>query len=194
MYMDAYKTGEGDLGALMLTADKYGTVDVKSNIHPLILPPPEWVRTGDILFCFSFEIISYNRWVLFHEPASQNAPAPRASMAPKTPRATQRVQLPAQLPPKSCAGGLFIELFRYFLVKHQWEPVFHFLCSSWVFPPSWWTKGGCDRLQLQRQVGKQTKRYPLDVVSSHRNSAHSDRPLPSWWHWQDDLKFMFSWV
>lgn len=131
-----------------LNADRrqmYGTLGVKSNVHTVHSAPlpnpasPESVRTGDILFCISFEIISYNRWVLFSEPASQSAIAPRALMAPKTPRATELAvwsnsQLSAQW--KAGASVLFIHLLCYFLaglVKHQLEPVFLFLCFSCVF-------------------------------------------------------------
>lgn len=73
----------------------YGTLGVKSNIHTVHSASspnpasPESVPTGDILFSISFEIISYNRWVLFREPASQSAIAPRALMAAKTPRASE---------------------------------------------------------------------------------------------------------
>lgn len=45
---------------------------------------PESLQTGDILCCIWFEIISYNRWVLFPEPASQPRTAPRALVAAKT--------------------------------------------------------------------------------------------------------------
>lgn len=55
----------------------------------------------------------------------------------KSYRANGAVQLPAQRPPKSRGWGifhLFISLFFFTpLVKHQLEPVFHFLCSFEAF-------------------------------------------------------------
>lgn len=108
----------------------YGTLGVKSNVHSVhsaLLPnpaSPESVQTGDILFSISFEIISYNRWVLFRESASQSAIAPRALMAPKTPRATERAkrsnsQLSALW--DAWTGGFFIHLFCDFFLVPLWN-------------------------------------------------------------------------
>lgn len=94
LYTDTLKMREGYGGAFVLTTDKCIAHWVK-HTHLYIPAPlpnpasPESVRTGDILCCICFEIISYNRWVLFREPASQSATAPRALMAAKTPRATE---------------------------------------------------------------------------------------------------------
>lgn len=52
--------------------------------HPPHNPTsPESLQTGDILCCIWFEIISYNRWVFFPQPASQPHTAPRALVAAK---------------------------------------------------------------------------------------------------------------
>lgn len=88
---------------------------------------PESVQTGDILCCIWFEIISYNRWVLFPEPASQSGIAPRALVAPKILKATHAsglVQLSSRCPPK--------------LQTHLCKDVYFFF-----FPPCETAVGAC---------------------------------------------------
>lgn len=83
----------------------YNSLPHVRTLLPIILPPPESLQTGDILCCICFEIISYNRWVLFPEPASQPHIAPRALVAVKIWKAThasRMVQFSSQCPPMLC--------------------------------------------------------------------------------------------
>lgn len=72
--------------------------------HPHNPASPESLRTGDILCCIWFEIISNNRWVLFFfpKPASQPRAAPQALVAAKIRKASHArrlVQFSSQCPP-----------------------------------------------------------------------------------------------
>lgn len=144
---------------------------------PPRIPPPESLQTGDILCCIWFEIISYNRWVLFPEPASQ--PALHRGLwwqrGYDTAHARRAVQFSSQChhTHRSIGTGFFPEI-----------PVgvwFTSCALGWgvnagVFLKVWWSgklkKKSCF-VELRRQVGRQQSDCTMQKWAGDQHTAEA---------------------
>lgn len=127
----------------MITRERTHVVLRDSPLYPTptcTYPPPhnpaspESLQTGDILCCICFEIISYNRWVLFPEPASQPRTAPRALVAAKIRKATHAsrvVQFSSQCPPMQLPPNTPLHRDGFLSVKIPVGVCFSFPLLSW---------------------------------------------------------------
>lgn len=102
--------------------------------HPHNPASPESLRTGDILCCIWFEIISNNRWVLFFSPSLPASPAlhRRHSWQRKyeklpTPGDWSNSHLSAH---QCCCHQTHLSTRMGFFSGNTSGTMFHFLCSA----------------------------------------------------------------